>query len=99
MLKEKNYLYRLTGLSAIRQMSAVVTKDFNHNTLLPMVLGLITDPIANIRFNISKTVEAMYPYLDKSIVEAKVRPILTNMLSDNDNDVKFFANHAIHAIN
>ena len=66
--------------------------------LLPMVLELSTDPVANIRFNVAKCLEQMGPVCGQSVYESQMRPVLNVLLEDPERDVRFFAEHTFRVL-
>ena len=41
--------------------------------MLPIVLNLASDPVANVRFNAAKTFHRIYPVLDQRYVDDRIR--------------------------
>lgn len=66
--------------------------------MLPTVLTMATDNVANVRFNVAKTLQRIGPFLEPSAVQTQVKPILDKLNTDNDVDVKYFASEAIAGI-
>lgn len=66
--------------------------------LLPTVLLLAADPVANVRFNVAKTLQKITPFLEPSVVDSQVKPALDKLNGDTDVDVKHFASEAIAGI-
>lgn len=97
MCAHTNYLYRLTSLHAVQVLSAadVLTVEVLSTTLLPLVLRLATDPVANIRFNVAKTLQSMVARLSQDTVSSQIRPCLDTLLQDADRDVQYYANKAL----
>jgi len=97
LMKSTNYLYRVTPLSAVAILAPAFTQAEVATHLLPLVLECTQDPIANIRLNACKTAAKLIPSLEASITTASVKPGLTKLLDDKDNDVRHFANLAVLA--
>ena len=87
----------MTTLLSINAVTTVVTSDVVINTLLPITLQLVTDPVPNIRFNVAKTLNSISAVIEPSN-HALVAPALEKLLQDPDPDVKFFATQAWNAI-
>lgn len=66
--------------------------------MLPTVLTMATDNVANVRFNVAKTLQRIGPFLEPTAVQAQVKPILDKLNADSDVDVKYFASEAIAGI-
>ncbi|CAM9865087.1 unnamed protein product [Hapterophycus canaliculatus] len=59
---------------------------------------MASDPVPNIRFNVSKTLEKMAPRLENAAVEAQIRPALDTLVDDADRDVRYFSRKAMQAV-
>lgn len=66
--------------------------------LLPTVMLLSTDLVANVRFNVAKTMQKITPFLEASVIDTQVKPALDQLNTDTDVDVKHFASEAIAGI-
>lgn len=98
MARNKNYLHRMTCLFCINVLAEVCGADISTKMLLPTVLLLAADPVANVRFNVAKTLQKITPFLDPSVVDSQVKPALDKLNGDTDVDVKHFASEAIAGI-
>ena len=79
----------------MQALADVLQGDVLQTVLVPPVLGLAEDPVPNIRFNVCKTLQKLVPHVDGSCVSSQIKPVLTNLQSDVDRDVKFFASNAL----
>lgn len=68
-----------------------MNKDLTQKLLFPTVLSMAGDPVANVRFNVAKTIKKLGPVLDQSVIQGQVRPCLQKLKTDADIDVQFFA--------
>lgn len=66
--------------------------------MLPTVLAMANDNVANVRFNVAKTLQRIGPYLEPNAVQTQVKPVLDKLNTDSDVDVKYFASEAIAGI-
>lgn len=66
--------------------------------MLPTVLTMANDSVANVRFNVAKTLQRIGPHLEPSAIQSQVKPVLDKLNNDPDVDVKYFASEAIAAI-
>jgi serine/threonine-protein phosphatase 2A regulatory subunit A len=57
-----------------------------------------TDDVANVRFNVAKTLEKISQKLDTDCIQTKVVPTLEKLGDDGDIDVKYFANEALEKV-
>ncbi|CAG9771184.1 unnamed protein product [Ceutorhynchus assimilis] len=94
MAKDQNYLYRMTCLFCINVLIEA-NSDITTRSLLPVVVSLAKDKVANVRFNVAKTLQKILPHLDKGIRQAQVEPVLVELVQDVDVDVKYFASEAM----
>ncbi|CAM1154388.1 Uncharacterised protein g11199 [Pycnogonum litorale] len=66
--------------------------------MLPTVLTLAQDNVANVRFNVAKTLQKIGNILDQSTLQGQVKPCLDKLNGDADVDVKYFASEAMSAL-
>ena len=66
--------------------------------MLPTVLSMATDQVANVRFNVAKTVTLLGPKLPAAVMNTQVKQILSKLNEDSDFDVRYFAYEADLAI-
>ncbi|EIE84536.1 hypothetical protein RO3G_09246 [Rhizopus delemar RA 99-880] len=100
MAHHENYLYRMTTLFALTTMAVSLTPEIIRDKVLPTVIGLVEDPIPNVRFNVAKSLEVLTPILKQNpdtaqLVSTKVNEALQKLSQDSDVDVKWFAEKAI----
>jgi serine/threonine-protein phosphatase 2A regulatory subunit A len=93
--ESSNYLFRLTALSTVSSLSTVVGREVLYGSLLPVVLGMVTDVVPNVRFNVAKTLKLLVPLLEPGMVATQVKPRLKELSEDRDMDVQFFAKTAL----
>ncbi|KAF4520806.1 hypothetical protein B566_EDAN002384 [Ephemera danica] len=98
MSRDQNYLHRMTCLFCINVLAEACGADITAKHMLPTVLTMATDNVANVRFNVAKTLQKVGPILDMSCLQAQVRPVLDKLSNDADVDVKYFATEAISGI-
>jgi serine/threonine-protein phosphatase 2A regulatory subunit A len=88
----------MTCLFCINVLAEVCGPEISTKMLLPTVLLLAADPVANVRFNVAKTLQKITPFLEPSVVDSQVKPALDKLNGDADVDVKHFASEAIAGI-
>jgi len=93
----KNYLHRITVLHAAAALGRVVSMEVLSTLLLPAVVKGGQDGVPNVRFNAAKVLEQMLPFLNTSMVDQLVKPHLNQLMSDPDQDVRYFATRAMNA--
>lgn len=88
----------MTCLFCLNVLAEVCGTDITTKLLLPTVLLLAADPVANVRFNVAKTLQKISPFLEASVIDSQVKPMLDKLNADTDVDVKHFAAQAIAGI-
>ncbi len=53
-----------------------------------------SDPVANVRFNVAKTLTLVGPKLNSAAMQAHVKPTLAKLNEDADFDVRYYASEA-----
>lgn len=97
MYEHPNYLYRMTTLFAVNLLVEVLDESTIMDLVLPVVLTMAGDNVPNVRFNVAKTLQVLAQRCPKNIVEERIKPVLTQLRDDPDNDVQFFAQRALQA--
>ena len=82
-------------LPGLQVLSEVCGQDITTKHMLPTVLCMAGDPVANVRFNVAKSLQKIGSILDNSTLQTEVKPILEKLTQDRDVDVKFFAQEAL----
>jgi len=94
--RKNNALTRCTVLHAISALTCLggsVCCDL----MLPLATKYCDDPVANVRFEAAKTMQAIIKVADASVVKGQIVPLLTKMSSDADKDVQFYSGQALKA--
>uniref|UniRef100_A0A4W2CFQ3 Uncharacterized protein n=1 Tax=Bos indicus x Bos taurus TaxID=30522 RepID=A0A4W2CFQ3_BOBOX len=73
MSGDPNYLHRMTTLFCINVLSEVCGQDITTKHMLPTVLRMAGDPVANVRFNVAKSLQKIGPILDNSTLQSEVK--------------------------
>ena len=50
--------------------------------------------VANVRFNVAKTLTIVGPKLNSGVMQSQVKPCINKLNEDSDFDVRFFASEA-----
>jgi len=87
----RSYLRRLTAVQAFSSIATVMEPELAQTEVLPIVLEMSTDNVANIRFNVAKGLETMAPVCSGVVSELQIRPVLAVLAEDSDRDVRFYA--------
>ncbi|XP_072409661.1 serine/threonine-protein phosphatase 2A 65 kDa regulatory subunit A beta isoform-like isoform X2 [Chiloscyllium punctatum] len=95
MSSNPNYLHRMTTLFCVNALYEVCGKDITTKIMLPTVLRMGSDAVANVRFNVAKTLQKIGSTLDYSPLHNEVKPVLDKLSKDQDIDVKYFAQEAL----
>uniref|UniRef100_A0A8C5BE86 Protein phosphatase 2, regulatory subunit A, beta b n=1 Tax=Gadus morhua TaxID=8049 RepID=A0A8C5BE86_GADMO len=68
MANDPNYLHRMTTLFCINALSEACGQDITTKQMLPVVLKMSNDQVANVRFNVAKSLQKIGPVLDSKCV-------------------------------
>lgn len=98
MAEDENYLHRMTCLFCINTLADACGTALTTRLLLPTVLTLADDKVANVRFNVAKTLQKIAPFIEPSVMQVQVKPVLDKLVNDKDVDVKQFALEATNVI-
>lgn len=71
------------------------TQETTVASLMPVCLELAGDPVPNVRFNVAKTFQSICSVIPVETIEKEVVPLLRGLTSDNDPDVRYFAQEAL----
>ena len=89
--QNSSYLRRLTAVQACGKMSTKMDPSIAQTEVLPIVLEMATDTVANIRFNVARALAEMGPICEPGVYHQQISPILTLLQDDPDRDVRFHA--------
>ncbi|XP_050035276.1 uncharacterized protein Pp2A-29B isoform X2 [Dermacentor andersoni] len=95
MSRDQNYLHRMTCLFCINVLAEACGGEVTSRLMLATVLGLASDSVANVRFNVAKTLQRIAPLLDPPTLQGQVKPCLEKLNTDPDVDVRYFASEAL----
>jgi len=97
LAEEKNYLRRMTMLFQINYLmnSTLKEKDEIAELCCQPVCTLHKDDVANVRFNVARTLGKMNELISKKHVQNSVRPALESLAGDSDVDVSYFAKQSL----
>uniref|UniRef100_A0A8C9A7T0 Protein phosphatase 2 scaffold subunit Abeta n=1 Tax=Prolemur simus TaxID=1328070 RepID=A0A8C9A7T0_PROSS len=98
MANDPNYLHRMTTLFCINALSETCGQEITTKQMLPIVLKMAGDQVANVRFNVAKSLQKIGPILDTNALQGEVKPVLQRLGQDEDMDVKYFAQEAISVL-
>ena len=71
--KDTNYLKRMTMLFCINELCDAVDNNIVEECLLPTIIDLSKDKVANVRFNVAKTLAKMESILEPAKFDTKVK--------------------------
>ncbi|KAL4475589.1 hypothetical protein ABPG72_009278 [Tetrahymena utriculariae] len=95
IVNSPNYLHRETVLFLIIQIAKTLSPEYLSKTIVPLLTTLSKDPVANIRFNVSKAFKAILPFVKE---KEQLKTVLNTLCEDSDSDVKFYAKQAIDSM-
>lgn len=73
MSRDQNYLHRMTCLFCINVLAEACGPEITERLMLPTVITMASDGVANVRFNVAKTLTIVGPKLNSSAMQAQVR--------------------------
>lgn len=56
---------------------------------------MASDNVANVRFNVAKSLQKLTPRMEAQSTHSAVKPVLDKLITDTDVDVKYFATEAL----
>ncbi|XP_049469542.1 serine/threonine-protein phosphatase 2A 65 kDa regulatory subunit A beta isoform isoform X4 [Panthera uncia] len=89
------YMPLLAGQLAL---SEACGQEITTKHMLPVVLKMAGDQVANVRFNVAKSLQKIGPVLNTDALREEVKPVLQKLGQDEDVDVKYFAQEAISVV-
>ena len=95
--KHERFMIRIQAIHFVNRLAGEVTKDVLNKNLMETVLALGEDAVPNIRFNVCKTIDALYQKMTPGN-KIKSESVLQKVSSDGDFDCQFFAKQAIAKI-
>ncbi|XP_060551873.1 serine/threonine-protein phosphatase 2A 65 kDa regulatory subunit A alpha isoform-like isoform X1 [Ruditapes philippinarum] len=98
MSRDANYLHRMTCLFCINLLAQECGPDATIKLMLPTILTMSNDGVANVRFNVAKSLQKLGKGLDSATVNSQIKPCLDKLKTDSDIDVAHFAYEAIDAL-
>ena len=63
--------------------------------MLSTVVGLASDAVPNVKFNVAKTLMRIGQWLAQPTIQQQVKPLLEKLKQDTDSDVQYFAAEAM----
>lgn len=90
---------RIHTIYIINKTASHVSDKFFNESLVPILLKLATDPVPNIKFNVSKAIEVLYERMDERNKEAAVEALKEMETDALDFDVRYYAVKALKSIN
>lgn len=98
LMQNKNYLHRITVLFYAQQVGGLVSNTVLNESIIPLILTLAVDPVANIRYSSANAIEILHTQMDKNSKE-KCRQTILKLIEDSDPDVKVVAANALKTLN
>lgn len=92
--QNSSYLRRLTAVQACGKMAIEMDPAIAQIEVLPIILEMATDTVANIRFNVAHALGEMGHICETNVYNQQIHPILSLLQDDPDRDVRFYAEKA-----
>ena len=93
----QRFIMRIHSMFFINKLASEVSKPVLNKNFVEVLLTLAEDPVPNIRFNVSKTIDGIYALLTPGN-KIKCEGALEKMCKDRDFDVQFYASMAMQKI-
>ena len=99
LVTNDRFMLRIQTIHLINQLKEHVSVNTLNNLLAPHLFTLAADPVPNIRFNVSKTIESLHGRLSGQN-KARAKEVLERMANEDDDfDAKFYAQKTLEALN
>lgn len=72
-------------------------KESATKLMLSTVVGLASDNVPNVKFNVAKTLMRIGQWLDHATIQQQVKPVLEKLRQDADSDVSYYAGEAMES--
>jgi len=79
----------------LKVLSEACGPDVTGKVLLPTVISMASDNVANVRFNVAKSLQKLTPRMEAQATHSAIKPVLDKLITDTDVDVKYFATEAL----
>jgi serine/threonine-protein phosphatase 2A regulatory subunit A len=96
MAKNNNYLYRISVLYCMQDLSMALTPADAAACIVPACLAATADRVANTRFVAARVLQNIAPVVQQHAVQAQVITVLKGLQQDPDPDVKFYAAQSLY---
>lgn len=95
---DSNHSLRMTSLFVYGILLEQSNQKIHlHQLIIPLVLKLINDPVANVRFTLAKTLGLSYhTLLSPDNTRSDIVSALKKLTNDTDRDVRFYASQVRH---
>ena len=101
----KKHFYKSIKNSNVSSLASINNDSFLKKDIIPFVILLKDDKVPNVRFNIVQMLRNILSFIkeNESMVNNdtvnKIRKVINSYITDEDNDVKFFAVEAFTMFN
>ena len=75
-------------------MAEAVGPEVTERLMLPTVLTMANDTVANVRFNVAKSLAIIGPKLNSASMQSQVKPAVNKLIDDTDFDVRYYSTEA-----
>lgn len=97
LMQNKNYLHRVTVLFYAQQVGGLVSSKILNESIVPLILTLAVDPVANIRYSAAHALEILHIHMDNNSKE-RSKQIVVKLIEDQDPDVKLASSNALKVL-
>lgn len=98
VMDHPSYLHRMNAVRSLSYIAMTMDAYTAQWEVLPMLLEMSIDPVANVRFNVAKGLGMIGVLFPQSLYEGQIVPMLAHMMDDPDRDVRHFATMASNSL-
>ena len=98
VMDHPSYLRRMNAVRSLSYIAMAMDAYTAQWEVLPMLLEMSIDLVANVRFNVAKGLGMIGVLFPTSLYKGQIVPILTHMMDDPDRDVRHFATMASNSL-
>lgn len=87
-MQNKNYLHRVTVLFYAQQVGSLVSSKVLNEQLIPLILTLAVDPVANIRYSSANAIEILHSQMGMFMIVVFFLIFVCHLLTRLDKNSK-----------
>jgi len=96
--EHESYLLRITAIQAVSVLNSLLTPEVQRAAFLPLLKGLVSDRVPNVRMNAAKVLPCLIRTLRDPSSQELLRSLLASLQEDTDIDVRQRAEVSSHEL-